>query len=500
MSTVYSLPRNGKLSGSYRPYFPVDPNQTYSFTQDDTQQTSEGMYNQTSVGKLMIESLTRYVVGKGLTPMSSPETDILNWSTERVSKFRKQSEAFWRLSTDNPSIDYYGKDNFNGLQRTAFKNSLIEGDVLRHIGYRRLKNGDIVPYIQNISGRMVSQEWNEDTLSSTGGVIIDKETGREVGYCLRVLSENRDYTGTVKRVNRYTSKGRLEFDLISVGKSDPSLIRGIPLLTTMRDEILDYNSFRKNHLAQSAAQTIFTAFIEKQTDAKEGGMSFTDKLLSNGGREMFDGDERKVELGSGYVVELEPGEHVNLVQRQAQGDDFDSYGKAVIGLMASSIGMSYEVAMNEFQASFSASRASISGAEKNFQILREEFATKYNTPVWEEITKYGILTGNIDCPEWESLTYLQKKALLAVTWTGVTPPQVDPNKEVTAFVTAIQNGLCTREYAIRMLYGMDAEEVAERLDEEQRLFASEEPHEDVSSDETETEDDSDNDTENENEE
>lgn len=470
MSTPYSLPRKGKLSGSFHPYFPVSPNQGYSAVQDDSQQTSEALYRTTTVGKLMIDALTRYVVGKGLTPMSAPESDVLGWDEERLSAFRKSAEAFWRITTSDVNFDYYGKNPFQNLQQIAFKSILKDGDTLKHVGYRRLRSGLIVPYVQLISGRMVSQEWNEDNQSSVGGVIIDKATGRETGYCLRVLDDTFNTTGSIRKVKRYNSLGRLEFDLISLAQSDPSIVRGIPILTSLRDDILDYNAFKSNHILQSAVQAMFTAFIEHEADAKDdGGNSFLDKLAQNGGEETVDEGEGKIDLGPGYVVDLNPGEHVSLAQPQAHGTDFDAFSRSVIGTIASSLGMSYEVAMNSYDASFSASRSTISGAEKNFAILREEFANKFCTPVWEEVITYGILMDGIECPEWDALSAIQKKALLAVTWTGVTPPQVDPIKEVNAYVAAIEAGLCTKEYAIRMLYGMDHEEVEERLHAEQSM-------------------------------
>lgn len=488
MSTAYSMTRRNKLSGNYHPFFPSDPNMGYSFYQNDAQQTSEGLYRENTIGKLLCDSLTRYVIGKGLTPMSAPESDILGWDEERLSKFRKQSEAYWRVVTEDVNFDYYGKETFKQLQKIGFLNILVAGDTLQHNGFRRLINGDVVPFVQVISGRMVTQECNEDTLSSTGGVLIDKSTGKEVGYTIRVISDNRDETGAIKRVRRFNNLGRLEFNLISLGKTDPSLVRGIPLLTTLRDDILDFDKYKSNHLAQSAIQSLFTAFIEKSEDAKEGNMSFKDKLAFGAGEGDVSADERKVDLGAGYVVELEPGEHVNLVQRQAQGDDFEAYSKTVIGIMASALGMSYEVVMNSYTASFSASRASISGAEKNFAILREEFAEKFCKPVWRMVIEHGILSGEIECDEWETLSTVKRKALFATTWTGVTPPQVDPAKEVNAYALAVQNGLCTREYAIRMLYGMDFEEVAERLEAERQMLPQEET-------DTEEENDNDNDKE-----
>lgn len=470
MNSVYSTPRRGKLSGSFRPYYPASPNYGYSIVQEDTQQTSEGLYRQTTIGKLMVDSLTRYVVGRGLTPMSAPESDIIGWSDEQLSTFRRQAESYWRLVTDSTNFDYYGKDNFKQLQQIAFKNIIISGDTLRHNGFRKLRNGSIVPYVQVISGRMVSQEWIEDTCQSVGGVIISRNTGKEVGYCIRILNDSLMHTGQVKRVNKYSPNGRLEFDLISIAKSDPALIRGIPLLSALRDDILDFNAFKSNHIVQSAVQSMFTVFIEKTEEAKDDGISFIDKLAANGAEQVSDNGEGKIELGPAYVCELNNGEKANLVQSSAQGDDFDAFTKAVVGLIASSLGMSYEVAMNAYSASFSASRASISGAEKNFAILREEFATKFCNPVWDMVIEHGILTGNIECPDWESMDSTRRHALLSVTWTGVTPPQVDPTKEVNAYALAIQNGLCTREYAIRQLYGMDFEEVAERIAEEHEML------------------------------
>ena len=85
--------------------------------------------------------------------------------------------------------------------------------------------------------------------------------------------------------------------------------------------------------------------------------------------------------------------------------------------------------------------------------------------------EFGILSGGIDCPEWDGLSAIERKALLSVTWTGVTPPQVDPTKEVKAYIEAVKAGLCSREHAVRSLFGFDFEEVAERLKEEAEMLS-----------------------------
>ena len=91
-------------------------------------------------------------------------------------------------------------------------------------------------------------------------------------------------------------------------------------------------------------------------------------------------------------------------------------------------------------------------------------------PIYEHVVDYCITAGLVDAPGYFD-SEIQRRAVLACTWTGTTPTQVDPVKEVNAYATAISNGLCTREYATRSLYGMDFDEVAERLTKEAEMLS-----------------------------
>lgn len=472
-------------------YFPRNPNNGFSWSQDQMEQSASALYYKTSIGKMLVDSLVRYTVGKGLSPMSAPENSILNWNKERIREFQTKSEAYWRLSTGR-NFDYYGKENFLSKQATAVRMIFNDGDVLAHWGFRKLRNGVVVPYIQVIGGKNVVSPNRTDTENLIGGVeIVD---GKEVAYHIAVAGHNLEDTMNTKRVSRKAKSGRVEFDLIQLQKPEESLVRGIPLLSSLREDIFDYNSMRKNHLQRTAVQSMFTVFIESDKDVDPDSTTM-DTLMGAGAQEAVDETgEEKLVMGPGYIVDLEPGKKANPTQPQINGEDFAAYEKSMIGLMASSLGMSYEVAMNTFMASFSASRASLSGAEKNFTIIRNEFAEKFCTPTWNQVIEFGIVSGAIDCPEWDSLSPVERKALLSVSWTGVTPPQVDPTKEVKAYIDAVNAGLCTREHAVRSLFGFDFEEVAERLADEKEMLASEDSGTDADKDtdsdtDTEGEDD-----------
>ncbi len=468
MSTPFINPKQTAMETSFGPYYPADPNLFYSAYQDMSQNESEAMYRQYPFGKMIIEAQARMVIGKGLTPMSSPETDLTGWSKETTAQFARQAESFWRLVTNDRTFDWYGKNNFKQLQQIAFRNILIMGDCLVHWGFRKLRNGNIVPYVQLISGRMVTQPSSEaDTLRMTGGVIIDPNTGRETGYNVRVIGSDREDTMSTKPVSRYNKKtGRLDFDLVQLQKTDPGLVRGIPLLTSLRGSILGTSKFQDNHLLQSIVQNMFSVFIEK--DEETSGPSIAQKL-SGAGATKDPIDPGKMNLRSGNIIPLNPKEHAVLVQRQSQGEDYSRYLTANIEIIAGATGLSAETVLNRYNASFSASRAGIASTEKNNEILREEFVQKICEPTWAQVVDMGVLKGFIKAPGYLEDPII-RKAALATTWVGPTPAQVDPTKEVNSYLAAISGGLCTHEYAIRKLYGMDLEEVVSKLSQEKDQY------------------------------
>ena len=204
MNSVY-VPENN-IPKSVQVYFPLDPNQGYSWTQGKMNSESEMLYSYNAIGKTMVDMMVRRVIGEGLTPMCSPESDILGWTPERLDEFKRQAEAFWRITTGSADYDYYGKDNYRDLEKIACKMALKDGDFLAHWGYRKLKNGLVVPYMQLISGKAVRSPNNIDTKKIIGGVEIDQVTGREVAYHLVVTDEYLNETSNKKRVSRRTVK------------------------------------------------------------------------------------------------------------------------------------------------------------------------------------------------------------------------------------------------------------------------------------------------------
>jgi Bacteriophage capsid protein len=497
MATMYKTPNGNSITANYRRWYPSDPNSGYTSIQNQMQNLSQGLFYETELGKAIIENLTSFVLGQGLTPMASPETEALDWTPEQVRTFQKQAETYFRLISNSVDFDYYGKDAFKELQKIALRSALIHGDFLLHRGYRKLGNKTVVPYVQIIPGNMVTNPNGQtDTKEYTGGIRYNKETGREVAYSVRVIGDDLSDTCATKEVKRYNSNGFKEFDLIKLAVSNPMQARGVPLLMTSSEDLLKINKLIDAQLDKAITQSIFTAFIKKEIGADTEGESVKDKLMGAMDEEPAPASDGQLVLAPGVVVEGNPGESVEMLESKTPSSDFANTLKSFIELAVAPTGLSYETLLGSYNASFSASRATINGCEKKFAIMRSEFINKVLEPIWEQVITLGIMQGAIEAPGFEK-DAMTRKAILATTWTGVTPIQVDPGKEVNAYSTAIEQGLCTKEYAIRNLYGMDADEVAQRLKYEKELYAGAlTPEQTADTENTQTENEEDNEEEN----
>jgi lambda family phage portal protein len=474
MSNRYVPPTQSKITQNFQRYFSADPNQGYTFYKNEAQNVSLGLYYETSIGRMIINRLTTKVIGNGLVPMASPETDILGWTPEQTERFQKQVESLYRIITGSPSIDWRGKSNLKEMQTRDFKMTLTTGDILLHLGYRK-KGGVVYPYVQTISGKLVGNPAGaSDTKELTGGVKLDSK-GQELGYYIMVPDANRNDTFDYTYVSRYNPRtGHKDYDLVQLCSAESNQIRGIPYLSALRDDILQLVKLKDLHLTKAIIQTIFTVAVERQKGSQPATESLKDKLKYGvaGGEENAPSADRPLfDLGPGVVVELEDGETLHSIETALNSTDFSQTIRTNLEIIGSAVGIPYEELLGSYNSSFSASRATINDSEKFYKVLRSEFISKYLDPIYQHVVDYCITAGLVDAPGYFD-SEMKKRAVLACTWTGTTPTQVDPVKEVNAFKVAIDAGLCTREYATRSLYGMDFEEVSERLRKEQEQLGA----------------------------
>lgn len=466
MNSPYSPVKTTKTMKDFIADYQSNINAYVSYSLTDSQAVSRRLATETSIGKMLVDRYSQYVIGSGLSPIAAPERSVLGLQDEQYQTFCQQAESFWRLATDTKNFDHFKRHTFSQIQQIAFSNILISGDVLRQRYYDKAEG--YAPKIKLISGSCVSNPVGElDNSRHTGGVLFD-DSGREVGYLIKnyddyTLTDNYTCTEVAKYLGTFEA-----YDLVLIKVLEANQVRGIPFLTAVRESILDAATYTKSYVTKAVVESLFTVFIEKDVEAEEAPSIATAirdvaKQSANIAEREEQTGEDGFSLASGNVVSLAPGEKAHIAESQATTNAFDTFIKTQLSLIGGATGVPMEMLLGSYNASFSASRATIASAEKGFAIVRKEFASKFCQPEWNQVIDFGIRTGAIEAPGYLEGNDTYRKAYLSATWVGPSPVAVDPTKEITFYVSAIQSGLCTKEEAIQVLFGKDFEETAERI-------------------------------------
>lgn len=476
MDTIYSNPGSTKTHRGFSAYYGPDINELVSMVLKHTQDENRKLSHETSVGAAFINALVKYVIGEGLKPNPRPKKDLLDWDDERYARFLSQAMGYFEVMTGK-ELDWYGRSTFDELQQTAFRCILISGDVLVHRCYSGRRSG-YRPLLQLISGSWVESPDREDTKTCVGGVYLDR-FGRDVAYSIKQTDEYLQDTFTYRRVERWNHRtGFEEFMLVKLTSDEANQVRGVPILTPIRNDIVDLQVFNAAHITKAQVNALLSTFIT-QTPEATGDISFPEKTAEmasidarDRGEPLPADEDRSLSylIGSGSVSVLNPGEDVKSIESQLAGTDYREFVNMRLDQMGGAIGVPRQMALGAYDASYSASRGTIGAAEKGFAVLRNNFASDICTPIYRQIIDHGIRTGAIDCPEYLSDPALHD-AILGVTWIGPSPVVIDPTKEVNAYKLAVESGFIDRNEACQNLYGNSFSEVVDRLAVENRRLA-----------------------------
>ena len=473
MASEYSPQKRTNVSA----YFPLDINFMVSAFLRPLQDRSIKAGNETATGSMIINTLTEFVVGQGLEAQSSPENSVLEWDDETRSRFVSQAESFFRQYAGSRRIDHYGKMNFYQTQKVVFQNGLKDGDFLLRRSYR---NGhhDYEPYFQCLSGKWVRNPNMQvmDDKILTGGVEFD-DAGREVAYWIAETLADRQDSYQSRKVWKYNPRSNFEeYNLVRFGIREANQVRGIPVLTPILEDIFNLEEFKVAYRMKAATQALFTGVITSEKDAPSAAVSTIDTIrnMQVPSREVPEalpsGNVDDVKLGTGNIIALNPGENFEMAESKTPAADYKQYMETELPQITAAVGLAYEMALQKYNNNYSASRATIAGQEKKFKNYRDELAEGFCTPVWEQVIDWAIRKGYVEAPGYLEGDWRYKQAVLACTWIGPSPINIDPKKEVEAHILAINAGLETREQACRELFQTDYEETVDRIKKEMEIM------------------------------
>ena len=379
------------------------------------------------------------------------------------------------------ACDATGVNNFYGMQQLVALSYPMSGDVFALI--KRAETSKLMPYSLRLHILEADRVRTPEATSSGAvqnnpllmnlttaklangnyiydGVEVDRN-GAVVAYHIANTHPYQWSEGVSKfvRVEAFGRETGLPNILHIMDAERPEQYRGVPYLAQAIEPILQLRRYTEAEIAAAVVQSFLAAFVT--TEAGSSDMPFNEAVGSDverGGSQ----DANEYEMGPGTMYVMEPGESVSTLSPSHPNSGFDTFLRAMCEQVGACLEIPADLLLMAFNSSYSASRAALLEAWKGFRMRRDWLTDDFCRPVYELWLTEAVARGRISAPGFLTDPII-RQAYLGSEWIGPSQGQLDPTKEVAAAVTAIENGLSTREAEAVKLNGSQFSANADKL-------------------------------------
>lgn len=181
----------------------------------------------------------------------------------------------------------------------------------------------------------------------------------------------------------------------------------------------------------------------------------------NGSGEPYDGETPSLEPGA--LIRLPNGTDIKF-NSPAQSQQVAEFLRLNLRQLAAGLGLPDHLLSGDLSgANYSSLRAGLLPFRQRVeQVQYTIFVPQFLAPVWRAVILHGILSGDLDAPDFESAP----EAYLQADWLPPAFMQVDPMKQVQADKAELEAGLTSRRKLVAargwILEDLDAEIAAEK--------------------------------------
>ena len=283
------------------------------------------------------------------------------------------------------------------------------------------------------------------------GVEID-DFGRSVAYhLLKEHPGDQEFTNAFSRKHTRVAASTL----LHIFQSDrPHQTRGAPPMATAINSLKMLHGYREAELVAARVSAAKMGFI---TSPDGDGYSGDD--LENTHTPVMAAEP-------GSFEQLPAGMKIDMFDPQHPVTAFSEFHKAVLRGIASSLGVSYAALASDLESvNYSSIRQGALDERDHYRTIQQFLVQHFIEPVFQAWLSAAMTSGNINLPmtKFEKFSDQIIYRPRGFSW-------VDPQKEINAQVTGIQNGLLSMQ-DVATHYGADIEDVFENIQREKELAA-----------------------------
>lgn len=460
------------------------PTEDIDFNNYTMRQRSRMLYMGAPIATSAIKTNRTNVVGNGLKLKSTINRQVLGMTQEQADTWQRKTEAEFELwASKKNACDATGINDFYGIQQLCLVSWLMSGDVFAIV--KHVERTPLKPYglrLHVIEADRVRTPTDTAVLTTnytTGkakngntiydGVEVDSN-GAIVAYHIANTYPNQ-FTKEVTeftRVKAYGDETELPNILHIMDTERPEQYRGVPYLAPVIEAVLQIRRYTEAEIMSAIVQSMLTVFIKTTTDPSQ--MPFNEAIGADDTE--LSSDPNEYELGTGTINVLNPNEDISSIQPTHPNNGFDVFVRAIAEQVGAALEIPADLLLKAFNSSYSASRAALLEAWKSFRMRRLWLTNDLCKPVYEIWLTEAVALGRIEANGFFT-DPLIRQAYLQSEWIGPSQGMLDPTKEISAAVMAIEYGLSTHEQEAIKLNGSEFTANIDKLTiENERLRAA----------------------------
>ena len=282
------------------------------------------------------------------------------------------------------------------------------------------------------------------------GVELDKRTGKPLNYYLFEDHPHHDqgYGSKTKRHHKIVPADQIIHCYI---QERAGQTRGTPWMSNVLSRLKMLDGYEEATLVNARVAASKMGFF---TSPEGDGFIGDD----------YDNHAPIMDASPGTFTQLPQGMSFQSFDPSSGTESFDEFEKAILRGIASGLGVSYVSLANNLEGvSYSSIRQGTIEDRDHFKMIQQFMIDQFVDPIYRAWLEMAITVGRINLP-------MGKYDLFAdqVIYRPRGFAWVDPQKEIQASVTALNNGIVSLQ-DVHSQYGRDTEEIFEQINRESEL-------------------------------
>lgn len=341
-------------------------------------------------------------------------------------------DVLWNAWANSTQCDHDGRLDLYGLQALAMRTIVESGEVLIRKVPQKASEEVAVPLKLQILEPDFIDSTKDEKLKTGGSVVQGVEfdsAGKRVAYYL--------FTEHPGAGSGQATSVRVPADQIvhAYRVERAGQVRGVPFCAPVLVRMKDLDDFMDATLLKQKVSACFSAFVidtEAPLDATAASRALSERLEP------------------GIIEILPPGKDIRFATPPG-ADGSEAFIAEIMRQIAGAFGVTYEALTNDYsRVNYSSGRMGWIEMNRNVQAWQWGLmVAQVCSPIWGWFRDAAVLTG-------------VRAEGISVDWTPPRREMVDPNKEISATITAIRGGLMSLSEAHRQS-GFNPDELLEEI-------------------------------------